>query len=117
MVDPMPTPDDCFSCAALREENARLREEARLNRGAAEKHYALAEARAESLEACMESDARHRAEVKRLGGLILDAESDIKAMGFEAHPAVLMRLDRLVRNMRGTRHVSDPDDPQCQGDG
>ena len=25
MVDPMPDPDDCFGCAALREENARLK--------------------------------------------------------------------------------------------
>lgn len=28
------------------------------------------------------------------------AEADVKALGFEAHPAVTMRLDRLVRNIR-----------------
>ena len=53
----------CASCIpekyeALREENARLQQ--------------LADARAESLEACMESDAKHRAEVARLEGLIMD---------------------------------------------
>ena len=33
-------------------------------------------------------------------GLIVEAEADIRALGFEAHPAVTMRMDRLVRASR-----------------
>ena len=41
-----------------------------------------------------------REENARLRELILAAESDIKALGFEAHPAVTMRMDCLVRASR-----------------
>jgi len=52
------------------------------------------------LDWLLSSHERLTREVGRLQDAVLSAEADIKALGFEAHPAVLMRLDRLVRAIR-----------------
>ena len=67
----------------------------------------LAEARAERDLAYQRGRLAMR---ERNDALVVAAENDIRALGTEAHPAVLMRLDRLVRQVRSLQPEPLPEE-------